>query len=69
MLLGNISCKLHLLRRGQLHHCDQKIAFLFLDLKGGKELIFTPNRFSLKVKKKKKLHTSFSGLGETKQKH
>ena len=40
MLLGNISCKLHLLRRGQLHHCDQKAAFLFLDLKSGNELIF-----------------------------
>ena len=33
------SCKLYLLRRGQLHHCDQKIVF-FLDLKSGKELIF-----------------------------
>ena len=34
------NCKLHLLRRGQLHQCDQKIAFLFLDLISGKELVF-----------------------------
>ena len=62
------SCKLHLLRKGQLHHCDQKIAFLFLDLKSGKELIFFSVSLQTdivqKLKKTKQIHTSFSGLGE-----
>ena len=44
-----LSYKLHLFRRGQLHHCGQKIAFSFLDLKIRKELIFFSVSFQTDV--------------------
>ena len=50
------SCILHLPRRGQLHHCDQKIAFFFgLEKRKGTNFLFsfTLNRYSLKLKGKK----------------